>query len=434
MVLLHALHRLAGKLGLLLAVAHFNHRLRGRASDADEAFVRKEAESMDLAFVSEQADVKGFARRQKLSLEMAARQLRHEFLARTCARLGMSSVALAHHADDQVELFFLRLLRGAGGEGLSGMAWTSPSPCNSSIQLIRPLLNLRKDELKVFAGQHNIAFREDASNAQLKHQRNRIRHELLPLLESSFQPGLSKVIPRVMDIVEKESDFVSKAARLWKVKPGSRTFDKLHAAVQRRLIQMDLIELGVPPGFDLIERLRGSVGEIIMVNPELALWRDDTGALRSRRVSEFRFNAKGTVLDLTLERGRTVLENLEIQWRIQPWHRTTASSGTQPSACEQFDAQKVGSPVLLRHWRPGDRFQPIGMPHAIKVQDLFTNAKIPRARRHQLLLATTALGEIFWIEGLRLSERFKLDEHTQSSLKWQWRRDWHDRDIFGFGQ
>jgi len=128
MVLLHVLNSLAPEWGWKLAVAHFNHQLRGRSSDRDEALVCRTAAALKLTVTVGQGDVKAFAKQSGLSLEMAARKLRHEFLARTARAGGITTIALAHHADDQVELFFLRLLRGAGGEGLAGMRGRAPSP------------------------------------------------------------------------------------------------------------------------------------------------------------------------------------------------------------------------------------------------------------------------------------------------------------------
>jgi len=190
MALLHVLHGLAARNRWRLTVAHFNHGLRGRSSDADGRLVARTAKKLGLPFVSERADVRQFASAHKLSIEMAARKVRHDFLARAAARRRISSVALAHHADDQLELFFLRLLRGSGGEGLAGMKWRNPSPSSPKIELIRPLLDQPKSALKSFAAEMKIPFREDATNALLEIQRNRIRHELLPLLREKYQPAL----------------------------------------------------------------------------------------------------------------------------------------------------------------------------------------------------------------------------------------------------
>jgi len=182
MTLLHTLHELSSRHRWKLTVAHFNHRLRGRSSDADEKLVRQTAAALRLPLVAGQANVREFAQESKLSVEMAARKLRHDFFARVAGERRIRAVALAHHADDQVELFFLRVLRGAGGEGLAGMKWQAPSPVDSRIMLVRPLLDATKAQLRGFVRERKIRFRDDATNATLDMPRNRVRNELLPLL------------------------------------------------------------------------------------------------------------------------------------------------------------------------------------------------------------------------------------------------------------
>ena len=152
---------------------------------------------------------------------MAARQLRHGFLARSARLRHIPTVALAHHTDDQLELFFLRLLRGSGGEGLGGMKWRTRSPADARIQLVRPLLDQPKAVLVEYAAEHGIPYREDASNAVLDFQRNRIRHELLPLLRRKYQPALDRTISRVMDILGAEAELAGRAAAEWLAGLGS---------------------------------------------------------------------------------------------------------------------------------------------------------------------------------------------------------------------
>jgi tRNA(Ile)-lysidine synthase len=220
MTLLHTLHELSSRHRWQLTVAHFNHELRGRSSDADEKLVRQTATALKLPFVAGRANVKEFAQKSKLSVEMAARKLRHGFFARTARERNIRVVALAHHADDQVELFFLRVLRGAGGEGLAGMKWRAPSPVDSKIMLVRPLLDSAKAELREFARERRIHFRDDATNATLDLPRNRVRNELLPLLTRRYQPALAKTVLRLMEIVGAESNLVGEIARQWLKKNG----------------------------------------------------------------------------------------------------------------------------------------------------------------------------------------------------------------------
>jgi len=442
MVLLHALHRLAKQHGWQLTVAHFNHRLRGRASDADENLVRRTAAAMKLAVVAGRADVKAFARKSKLSIEMAARKLRHEFLAREARKRKIRIVALAHHADDQVELFFLRLLRGTGGEGLAGMKWRSPSSADPRLTLVRPLLDVTKDELRPFAREHDIRFREDATNFSTDHLRNRIRHELLPLLRKKYQPGLSQAVLRLMEIVGAESELVSEAAKIFcssrgneaQIKAGKRgsgnksetpyvvycSFDDLPLAVQRKVLQRQLIHLGLVVDFELVERLRETPGRPVSVSAGLSVVRDAAGRLKLQTPSPEKFQAGQLTVVLSGRAGEMAFDGLCLNWQSKSGRG--AFRPTRRKNCEIFDADKVGDRITLRHWRPGDRFQPIGMQSPVKLQDLFTNAKIPRARRQALAVAVADTGEIFWVEGLRISEEFKLSPTTRRQFVWRWHR------------
>ena len=444
LVLLHLLHTLSARHRWKLAVAHFNHQLRGHSSSADERLVSKTAVVMGLPVVVERGDVKRFAENSKLSVEMAARKLRHEFFARAARERRIQVVALAHHADDQVELFFLRLLRGAGGEGMAGMKWRSPSPVDPKIALVRPLLDADKAELWEFARENKIRFREDATNAQLAMPRNRVRNELLPLLRRRYQPALAKTVLRLMEIVGAESDFAGEAARQWLVsqriiikqaprpgplparrgegglRPGEGpVFNNLPVAVQRRVLQSQLAKLGAAADFELIESLRQSPDVFVSVGPELSVSRDAKGKvhLRQRQVSEF----NGRALAVKLGRaGEVIFDGVKFSWRFEPAGRFARLQ--RKSGREFFDADKIGNEVVLRHWRPGDRFQPIGMKSALKLQDWFVNRRIPRIRRRQLVVAAAGTGGIFWVEGQRIGEKFKLTPQTRRCLLWHWQR------------
>lgn len=417
MVLLTMLAELAGETKTKFAVAHFNHQLRGRASDADEHFVQAAARRLKLRCEIGRGDVKRFAKEQGISIEMAGRQLRHEFLAKTARRLKCSVIATAHHADDQVELFFLRLLRAAGGEGLAGMKWSAVSPADARVRIGRPLLEVSRAELLEFAEKNKIRFREDASNASRDFLRNRIRHELLPLLRSQYQPGLDGAVRRLMDLVGAEAEAVRLAAEVWLQKEKSRSpWESLPAAVQRRVVQIQLRRLKIEPEFEWVESLRLEAGKLITVGAGLLAVRDENGIVRLVKPEQRTFR-RGE-LRLNLKDGGTVLfAGRKIRWNFE--EAKWLSLRKKPAQTEFFDADRIGSTVILRHWRPGDRFQPIGMKAAVKLQDWFTNQKIPAERRRELILATTAAGEIFWIEGLRIGERFKLASETRHGLIWR---------------
>jgi tRNA(Ile)-lysidine synthase len=461
MVLLEVLQQLARKHRWRLTVAHFNHRLRGRSSDVDERLVRRTAAKLRLPVLVAGADVRAYARAQKLSLEMAARKLRHDFLACGAARRRIPSVALAHHADDQLELFFLRLLRGSGGEGLAGMKWRNPSPGDPAVELVHPLLDQPKAVLMEYAAERGLRYHEDASNAVLDFQRNRIRHELLPLLRRKYQPALDRTIARVMDIVGAEAEFAAEAARGWlaRLRKGGKRgwrmgdgglptqFELLPVAVQRRCVQLQLLRLGVAADYELVEQLRvaadrpvsiGHAGQepashqvcrvgrelegegTVRTGVPLCAVRDRSGLVHLQAAEPAEFKAGGVAVELKGRAGEVEFAGARISWRIVL--RRAAGHPKAGVGRECFDADAVGSQVWLRHWRPGDRFQPIGMACAVKLQDFFTNQKVPRDRRRRLIVATTGQGEVFWVEGMRISERFKLRKQTIHGLQWFWNR------------
>lgn len=444
-VLLHLLHSLARRHGWKLAVAHLNHQLRGRSSAGDERFVRTLAEKLGLPCFVERADVRCFAELCQLSLEMAARRLRHEFLARCAQRFKARSVAVAHHADDQVELFFLRLLRGAGGEGMQGMKWRSPSPArvlSSAVRrsgettafrlkagprtaerqtdLVRPLLDVPRVELHQFAVERKLAFREDASNASMDILRNRIRHRLLPFLQREFQPAIARTVTRLMDIIGAEAAFARAAAESWLESKRRLGFKTLPTAIQRTAVRLQLLARGVVPDFDLVESLVAVPNRAVSIGMEVSVRRNEAGLVHVMEEKPLRFSPRSQVLKLEGRAGECAFGNVHFQWRLIS--KRGVSLPRRIAGREFFDADAIGPVVTLRHWQPGDRFQPIGLPQPAKLQNLLTNAGIPAACRRELAVAATADDHIFWAEGLRIGEAFKLTAATIRRLQWRWRR------------
>src|SRR5207248_2985375 len=160
-------------------------------------------------------------------------------------------------------------LRGSSGEGLAGMRWSGPSANDAKVRLIRPLLDQPKATLRTFAEQRGIAFREDATNAQVDFLRNRVRNKLLPLLARKYQPALARTVLRTMDVVGAEADFVRHAAEEWLRRKRPANFDRLHVAVQRQLVHLQLLKVGIVPDFDLIEQLRRVIEQPVSLGPEL---------------------------------------------------------------------------------------------------------------------------------------------------------------------
>jgi tRNA(Ile)-lysidine synthase len=413
MVLLRLLHTLAGENKWSLNIAHFNHQLRAEASDADEAFVRATASRLQVPFHSAASDVRAFAQQNGLSIEMAARELRHQFLVATAKKLNIQRIALAHHADDNIETFWLRLLRGDVGAGLAGIRWQRPAGPAACIHLIRPLLNIPKTALLEYASQEKIEFREDLTNRDPTFLRNRLRLELLPQLEQ-FQPALREITLRAAEVLAAEKSFLEAEARRW-LTARDRAFFDLHLALQREILRVQIVSHGFRPTFELIEDLRRFADSLVSVSPTHRVRRTAAGDVILEATTEAApFLEKAQTVSLTAQ-GRVVFDNIGFEWELVP------ARGEPAPGVEFFDADTLGPDLTLRHWQAGDRFQPIGLAHDAKLQDLFTNQKLPPAEKRRRTLATSN-GNIFWVEGLRISERHKVTPASKRILRWTWRR------------
>jgi tRNA(Ile)-lysidine synthetase-like protein len=228
------------------------------------------------------------------------------------------------------------------------------------------------------------------------------------------------VILRNMEILGAEDELLDQLAEDWRVTKSSVAFARLSRGLQRRVLQRGLLELGVTPEFDLLETLRTAPNRTVTVPGGRAVRHDGRGVIhRVEQASRF-FGKEQFGLLFAGSRGDGSFDGLTWRWDIQK-----SRGGILPvfaSGCEWFDADAVGASAGLRHWRAGDRFQPIGLGNSVKLQDLFANLKIPRPVRHRLVVATTASDEIWWVEGLRIGERFKLGPGTKRRLKWSWER------------
>jgi tRNA(Ile)-lysidine synthase len=274
----------APRLCLKPVIAHFDHGLRGAASRADAEFVCDFAQAHEVACVVEQADVRALAAERKVSTEVAARDARYGFLARTGEQHHATLVALAHHADDQAETVLFRLLRGTGLTGLRGMQMHSPLHGAPHLTAVRPLLRVTRADIEQYCRERHLQPRHDATNDELHHARNRIRHELLPALEQ-YNPNIRAVLARLADTVASDLEVIEAATRdaferiahaqgdaievdrpAWRALPAGLQRDVLREAVRR--LKGDLTNLG----YTAIEEARdvlnsdAGVGEIALMH------------------------------------------------------------------------------------------------------------------------------------------------------------------------
>ncbi len=250
-VLLHLLANLGYR---KLVVCHLDHRLRGRASAADARFVERLALRLGFPAVIERTDVSRMGVERGMSIETAARAARHEFFARVASGKRCHTIFLAHHADDQVETFLFNLFRGAGASGLGAMRGETQL---GALRIVRPLLGVWRAEIDAFAERHGLKFREDATNTQPAHSRNRMRHQLIPAIEKIFGREIKQAVWRSAEILAAEDEWIRGLISTDTDELSVRQLREMPVAMQRRIVQSWLKRLRVPDaGFREVESVR----------------------------------------------------------------------------------------------------------------------------------------------------------------------------------
>jgi tRNA(Ile)-lysidine synthase len=426
--LLIVLREIAATEGFHLAGAvHLNHQLRGAQADADEEFCRKLAVELDIPLHVERADVAALARVRGVSIEQAAHDARHEFFARAAIHANASVVAVAHTRNDQAETFLLRLLRGAGPRGLSGM-----HPRSGIV--VRPFIETPRSDVRSFVSARQLAFREDETNADRSIPRNRIRHELIPLLETRFSPRIVDVLDREATIAREDAEYLDEAARVAAEQLIARTEAGVELsaasvleeapAVARRVIRIaQQLASGGFVGFEAVDAVlrlavSKSSGPIDLpghrVNRRgdtLVLTRSAGRAAANSRISfTYDLGVPGSVN--VPEAGCAISADITIvpagESAMEMWTLT----GRSDEAI--LEAGGLMGPLSVRNRRPGDRFRPLGLRGHKKVQDLFVDAKVSRDKRDTTPIILDSAGHIVWVPGHALAEQFRVTDRTRA--------------------
>jgi tRNA(Ile)-lysidine synthase len=458
--LLYALTILAPSLSLRLGIAHLNHQLRGEDSDKDEQFVSDLAESLNLPCYLAKEDVLAYQKIHKLSLEEAGRRVRYEFFEKIRKEHRFDKIALGHHADDNAELILMNLLRGSGALGLSGI----PSARNGNI--VRPLINITRAEIMEFLTRQNLNYVSDDSNSDTRFLRNRIRHELIPILRD-YNPGISENLNRMSAILKSEEDWIESLTMpmfddctqplprpLSETERGDPTSEKrdigilslpyreggrgvrfslskfksLHLAAQRRLIRNAIMMLKgdirritfehVEAVISLSEKNSGSKN--IHLPDHIRIEKNNEGLMFIQEQQSFRMSRTDkTILYCyeVLSPSRIFIP--EISATLKFSYKTIEELGDiyhQEQTLAFFDADVVQFPLHIRNFRPGDRFHPLGVNGTQKLKRYFINIKAAKADRLRCPLVLHK-EEIIWVAGYRTGEFGKITPKTQKVLK-----------------
>lgn len=398
--------------GYKFGIAHCNFRLRGAESNADEEFVETLATKYNVPFHVNRFDTNIYASQKGISVQMAARDLRYEWFEVIRNQFHFDAIATAHHLDDQIETFFINLVRGTGISGLHGIL-----PRQGHV--IRPLLFAYRDEIELFARENEIRFRNDASNDSTKYLRNKIRHELLPILKE-MNPGFSESLTQTIRHLNETDVIVTKFVRQWKEEVSMQKGEEICIDLQRLTASEPIgtlaWELFAPYGFNqsqvnnIISGLGKERTNIFISSTHRAVKNRSQIIILPRstpvpgRQTEIRDFVKRKQLSKPLR-----LRFLKIE--APDRYEIPASPDI---ASLNFD--KLTFPLLIRKFIPGDSFYPLGMNKKKKVSDFFIDQKLSLPEKENTWLLCSG-SKIVWIIGRRIDHRFRVTSQTRRILR-----------------
>ena len=401
-------------------VAHCNFHLRGEESDGDERFVRDYAERNGLTLYVKQFDTIDYAKTHGVSIEMAARELRYAWFEELRQQLGYDYIAVAHHADDQLETFFINLFRGAGIRGLKGM-----QPVNGHI--IRPLLDVSREEIHQYAIENGIKWREDHTNAETQFLRNKIRHELLPVIDSISKEGRASILKSISHLAS-ENELYRELVKEKLSQIVTQEGDVQRWAFTDRASLRDAdnhgnhLPIEHPYGMQLPQEYFNGMQLLFE-------WLRDYGFNEDqvRFIHEAKNGQPGTAFFSPTHRVTIERDGLELTPLCQQQDAHAELSYQQIVKDEHFeidespkvaqlDYDKLTFPLELRKWQAGDRFHPLGMKGSKLLSDFFVDQKMTTRQKEECLVLTTANDEIVWVVGRRIDDRYKVTDKTKTVL------------------
>ncbi|MCX6167650.1 MAG: tRNA lysidine(34) synthetase TilS [Sphingobacteriales bacterium] len=396
--------------GYRFGLAHANFGLRAAESDEDERFCEELAKQLDVPFYSTRFQTEAYAQAEQLSIQMAARELRYQWLEHLRQSEGYHYVAVAHHQNDSVETILLNLVRGTGVSGLHGIL-----PKRDF--LIRPLLYLKREDVDALVAQEGFLFQEDSSNQSVKYARNKLRHEVVPVLKElnpSLEHTFEQNARRMAELEALLHQHVAELhAQLFET-TADGTLRIALAPLKTLLPQKTLLfELFKPYGFtesvlaDLCASWNGHAGKVFQsATHELLLDRDCLYLSSALSTSPLATTVQSNQTEISWNKQHYTVQNIDIADFVL--EKTNQKA--------QLNADLLVYPLVLRSWQVGDCYQPLGMQGQKKLSDLFIEHKIPRNQKDSTLVLQNGNGDILWVAGMRIHERYKVDSNTKKVL------------------
>lgn len=428
--LLRVLLELRNQLGVVLSVAHFNHALRGEASDADEAFVAELARQHDLEFFWSRGEVRDHALAKKLSLEAAARDLRYRWLRSLAASHKVNAVATGHTLDDQAETVLLKFLRGAGTRGLAGIypEIASGAKAPDSFQpargvpegppnrgsrqpdasIVRPLLGVMREEVEKYLAALGQDWREDESNLDHRFARNRVRHGLLPLLEREYNPNLRQVLSDAAELARAEEEYWQELVekelqdRMAAQRLRLMNFQALPLALQRRLLRRFIETVNLALDFEHVEKLlHCALGELPKAELTEGWLAMRQGGCLELLAPQAEPACSGYQYTLPVP-GEVRIAEIGLTVRCIPVPQEFAKEEPPDSL---LSLELLGPELTVRNWHPGDRFWPVHSKSEEKLKRLFSEKHAPAGQRPHWPVVLKG-EQIIWVRGLPVARAF----------------------------
>ncbi|MEK7726878.1 MAG: tRNA lysidine(34) synthetase TilS [candidate division KSB1 bacterium] len=434
-VLLDLFAHLQAAWDLQLRVGHVQHQLRGMEAEQDAEFAAELAQHYGMPGYNKSIAVQSFAQEKKLSLETAGRELRYKALAEICQERGAAAIVTAHTQDDQAETILAHVLRGSGLRGLRGMAARTVIP-HIPFPVLRPLLPFSRAEILRYAQEQRLAWREDKSNADVRFQRNRVRHELLPLLRERFNPQINQALTRLGRVAREGEEYLQHATgqalqetiigaatgkiildlqRFWNYFRGVQAY-VIRAVMER--VSPSATTLTFDETEQILSFLNPTHNQPFAFARRRHLWRSEVEIFSEKAgivFSKIQPTPEAKFLDMG---QRCLLPEIGVAITVAALARSTTWRERSHAALQFADGATTHGKLRVRFPQAGDRFMPLGMRGFKKLSDFFIDAKVPRAQRGRVPLLECETG-IVWVCGYRLDERFKITPHTERMLQLQ---------------
>ncbi len=411
--MLHFLYSYKDKLKIELGAIHINHLIRGKAAHEDEDFCRNLCLNLNVKFFAVRKNVRLMAGRKKVSLEEAGHKIRYNEFDKIAVKYGFNKIATAHNSSDNIETILLNLIKGTGINGISGI----PFKRNN---IIRPLLRISKEDILSYIDKNNLNYRLDKTNFSSDYERNFLRNEIIPLIKQRLNPDIENSFSNSSEIFRNASEFIDLSVKAVLRNSSVNLVKGVIKIPEEVLKNCDPLLQGFLVKNILDEKLlvqfsNGDIKKIIsLLSKETGKSEELSGKYKALKEREdiliFSTGIESRFENTEVNAGENIKLNKNILAIKEVENIPCKFSGSKRK--EYISAEKINGPFILREWKNGDRFYPLGFKGSKKISDFLNEQKIsPFKKKEQLVLLNG--NKIVWVVGLRLDERFKITNQTK---------------------